>query len=188
MPRVAGNLSEFFLFTIQAVAVTFLKVIDQFPGFCTKFDKYFSQSTFPHFPGHHFPHRSTTTPTLHNIIRQQSDVFCTKMLFNSNSIAFIQWGQSKWGQSKWGQSKWGQSKWGQSKSPLFSENLSFLPPPKITEKNATKFFGSEMILPFQKFSENSLNLVQVMLPKGSTFTFSVTSIWALPVRGGESKL
>ena len=55
---------------MQYTPVTFLKVIDQFPGFCTKFDKYFSQSTFPHFPGHHFPHRSTTTPTLHNIIRQ----------------------------------------------------------------------------------------------------------------------
>ena len=61
-------------------------------------------------------------------------------------------------------------------------------PHKMSEKNATKFFGSEMILPFQKFSENSLNLVQVMLPKGSTFTFSVTSIWALPVRGGSQPL
>ena len=36
MPRVTWNFSEFFSFNIQAVAVTFLKVIDQFALYVLK--------------------------------------------------------------------------------------------------------------------------------------------------------
>ena len=79
MPRVAGN---FFPFTIQAVAVTFLKVIDQFVLFCTKVDKYFSQSAIPYFPGHHFPHYFYISQRCHAV---QKWPFCAKMTLNYNS-------------------------------------------------------------------------------------------------------
>ena len=59
---------------------------------------------------------------------------------------------------------------------LFSENNVALfatkffgvqqPHPFSLPKSATKFFGSEMIPPLRKFSENSSNLVQVEAPKG----------------------
>ena len=41
----------------------------------------------------------------------------------------------------------------------------------LYQKSATKFFGSEITPPLRKFSENSSNLVQVILPKLYMFIF-----------------
>ena len=81
-----GTCQTLFSFTIQAVAVTFLKVIDQFAPKSTKVHKYFSRFAFPYFPGHNFSLHSTTTSPFHNVIWQKRGIFCTKTPFNSNLI------------------------------------------------------------------------------------------------------
>ena len=50
-----------------------------------------------------------------------------------------------------------------SDPPLFPKIHRFYPS-KLPPKTATNFFGSEMTPPLRKFSENSLNLVQIVIP------------------------